>query len=252
MDFQSIELKQMGTAAFIRFRNGEKNCINGQLIDDMNQALDICSEQSRVVVLEGNEKYFCYGADFEQITDRVSSGAETGGNPAPLFDLWKKMSEMPCAVISHVQGAANAGGIGFVSASDIVVGAESATFSLSELLFGLMPAMVMPFLIRRIGFAKANCLTLTTKPISCAQAETWGLADIRSAESGTVVRGLAARIAKTPKDGIARYKAYVNRLCPIDAEMRRKAVEANLEVFGDETNLQRIAEFTLHRKYPWE
>ena len=252
MEYQAIQVTQRGSVAMIRFQNGEKNCINERLILDMNRALDECVESSSVIVLEGNRQYFCYGADFAQISDRVDSGVETEANPAPLFDLWKRLAEAPCAVISHVQGAVNAGGMGFIGASDIVVAAEEAAFSLSELLFGLMPAMVLPFLIRRIGYAKTNYLTLTTRPVSCEQAERWGIVDIRSGSSETALRQLMARLSKTPRDGIERYKAYINRLCPIDDAMRAKAVAANLEVFGDERNLQRIADFTLHGKYPWE
>lgn len=252
MDYRTIQFRQMGNVAFIRFQNGEKNCINDLLISEMNRALDLCGDCCNAVILEGNHEYFCFGADFGQISERMNSGEATEANPAPLFDLWKRLSELPCVVISHVQGAVNAGGMGFVSASDIVIAADSATFSLSELLFGLMPAMVLPFLIRRIGFSKANYLTLTTRPISCEQAEAWGLVDVRTDSAETTVRQTAARLSKTPKDGITRYKAYINRLCPVDGETRRKAVEANLEVFGDEINLRRITEYTLHGKYPWE
>jgi len=252
MPFTAIELRQQGPVAFVRLASGEKNVITPALIAELNEALDRAAGQSNVIVLEGNEEYFCYGADFSGIAGQVASGVKAEGNPAPLFDLWKRMTELPCAVISHVRGAVNAGGVGFVAASDIVVASDKAAFSLSELLFGLMPAMVLPFLIRRIGFAHANYLTLTTRPVSAAQARDWGLVDLLADPSEPAVRQLAARLARTPKDGILRYKAYTARLCPVDDASRAKAVAANLEVFSDETNLRRVADFTLYGKYPWE
>lgn len=252
MPFTAIEFRQQGPAAFIRFASGEKNCITPALIEDMNAALDLAGEKSSVIVLEGSPEYFCYGADFSDIAGQVASGVKTEGNPAPLFDLWKRMTDLPCAVISHVRGAVNAGGMGFVAASDIVVSSEKAAFSLSELLFGLMPAMVLPFLIRRVGFAHANYLTLTTRPVSAAQAKEFGLIDLLADPSEPVVRQLTARLARTPKDGIRRYKAYAAKLCPLDDATREKAIAANKEVFGDETNLRRVANFTLYGKYPWE
>jgi polyketide biosynthesis enoyl-CoA hydratase PksH len=248
----SIHLRKQGSVTFIRIQNGEKNCINAKLIDELTSALEECEKDSNVVVLEGNDKYFCYGADFAQISDNTVNKTGTNANPATLFDLWKKMSEMPCIIISHVQGAVNAGGVGFVSASDIVIASPDAAFSLSELLFGLMPAMVMPFLIRRIGYSKANFMTLTTRAIDCNQAKDFGLVDILSDNSTADLRKLLARISKIPKDGIARYKRYVNKLSPIHEDIRTKAIDANLEVFTDEVNLKRIADFTLSGKYPWE
>jgi len=62
--------------------------------------------------------------------------------------LWLRLATVRTVTISHVRGKANAGGIGFVAASDIVLADETAQFSLSELLFGLYPACVLPFLIR--------------------------------------------------------------------------------------------------------
>lgn len=94
-----------------------------------------------------------------------------------MYDLWLRLATGPYVTISHVRGKANAGGLGFVAASDIVLANETAQFSLSELLFGLYPACVLLFLIRRIGFQRAHYFTLMTQPISAKQACEWGLVD---------------------------------------------------------------------------
>ena len=90
--------------------------------------------------------------------------------------------------IAHVRGKANAGGIGFVAACDIVLADSAAVFSLSELLFGLMPACVLPFLVRRIGFAKANAMTLSTQPVGVQVAREWGLVDAFEENSDNLLR----------------------------------------------------------------
>lgn len=253
MSYQTIQVKLTGNICFIKFIGiNEKNCITNTRIEEVKQVFENYQDICNVIVLEGNDSYFCFGADFDAIGKNVSKGGNISNNPAPLFDLWKIMTESSCIVISHVRGAVNAGGMGFVSASDIVISSRHAVFSLSELLFGLMPAMVLPFLIRRIGFSKANYLTLTTKPINSETAYNWGLIDVCTDNSVVSLRQTLARLSKIPKDGILRYKRYMNKLRPVDLEERESAIDANLEVFNDPVNLKRIADFSNKGIYPWE
>ena len=109
-------------------------------------------------------------------------------------------------------GMANGGGVGFVAASDIVLADETAQFGLSELLFGLFPACVLPFLIRRIGFQKAHYLTLMTQPISAQQAQTWGLVDACAKRSDSLLRKHLLRLSRLSKASIRRYKKYIRDL----------------------------------------
>lgn len=252
MDYKRIQVLKKDNVCFVKFLSEDKkNCINSTFIVELTQVFKENKDNCNAIVLEGNESYFCYGANFSEIGQDFSDGRESTTDPALTFDLWRIMVEAPCVVISHVMGAVNAGGMGFLGASDVVIASDKAVFSLSELLFGLMPAMVIPFLVRRIGFSKANFLTITTKTISCEQAENWGLVDVQSRQSEIVLRQLIARVSKIPKDGIERYKKYINNLYPIDDNARSKAIEANLQVFTDQVNLKRIADFSMYGKYPW-
>ncbi|HJY84397.1 MAG TPA: enoyl-CoA hydratase/isomerase, partial [Candidatus Binatia bacterium] len=154
--------------------------------------------------------------------------------------------------ISHVRGKANAGGVGFVAASDIVLADESAQFSLSELLFGLYPACVLPFLIRRIGFQKAHYFTLSTQPISARQACEWGLVDACEAQSDVLLRRHLQRLRRLSKTAIRRYKTYINHISVPLQDFRSPAIAANREVFSDTLNLQAIARYVEHGVFPWE
>jgi len=98
----------------------------------------------------------CFGADFKAIATTHEHDVSAG----PLYDLWLRpgnrsvRDDLACARLKRMPEA-----LGFVAASDIVLADETAQFSLSELLFGLYPACVLPFLIRRTGFQKAHYLT---------------------------------------------------------------------------------------------
>jgi hypothetical protein len=87
---------------------------------------------------------FCFGADFKEIQKNFENKNQPGQqDPEPLYNLWLQLALGPFITIAHVQGKTNAGGVGFVAACDVVLCDEKAVFSLSELLFGLMPACVL-------------------------------------------------------------------------------------------------------------
>jgi polyketide biosynthesis enoyl-CoA hydratase PksH len=206
----------------------------------------------RVLVLEGLPEVFCFGADFQAIDENLSRGEGKGATPEKLYDVWLELATGPFISIAHVRGKANAGGIGFVAACDIVLADESAVFSLSELLFGLMPACVLPFLIRRIGFQRAHYMTLMTQPFAVRQAETWGLVDAWEANSTNLLRRHLLRLRRLSKPAIERYKRYMNVLNDSLRARKPDALAANLEVFSDGENLARISRFVEDGTFPWE
>lgn len=252
MEWITISVKLDREVCFVKFnRPDSKNAINEIMIDELGKVFEMYEKSCKVVVLEGNDDHFCFGADLNLISKDVADKKQNKQNPGRLYDLWNQMAHMSCVIISHVKGAVNAGGMGFISASDMVIAGTKATFGLSELLFGLMPAMVLPFLIRKVGFSKANYLTLTTRPIDGKTAYEWGVADICCEQSDIVLRQHVARTVRIPKSGIARYKEYINKISGISESIREKAIEANLKVFSDPINLERIYKFTEEGIYPW-
>jgi polyketide biosynthesis enoyl-CoA hydratase PksH len=250
--FETIRVRFDGDICFVQIRRPDSdNAINNRLIEELGDALRACEGPVKIVVLEGLPDVFCSGADFKEIQTRFEDESPEQ-DPEPLYDLWHRLASGPYITVAHVRGRANAGGIGFVAACDIVLSENKATFSLSELLFGLMPACVLPFLIRRVGFAKANYMALVTQPITAGQAQEWGLVDACAENSDDLLRKQLLRLRRLSKDGIARYKRYA---CSLDDALRTskpKALEANMEVFSDPNNLRKIARYVGTGKFPWE
>jgi polyketide biosynthesis enoyl-CoA hydratase PksH len=250
---ETIRVRLEDDIAFVQLhRPASGNAIDERLIAETGEALRACEGQAKVVVLEGLPDDFCSGADFQEIQAQVDGGARRVQDPAPLYDVWQRLASGPYVTVAHVRGRANAGGVGFVAACDIVLAEEKATFGLSELLFGLMPACVLPFLARRIGFAKANYMTLMTQPITAAQAREWGLVDACEPSSENLLRKHLLRLRRLGHDGIARYKRYAAGLDGGLRASRPRALEANLEVFSDPENLRKIARYVRSGKFPWE
>ena len=257
MNYQTIKVRLQDSICFLQFNRPEaNNTINDLVIEEFNDVLDKYDDSFNVLVIEGSPEFFCFGADFKGIHDKVEDqedGSQTDNNTSePRYDLWMKLTTGSFITISHVKGKANAGGVGFVAASDIVLADETAVFSLSELLFGLFPACVMPFLIRRIGFQKAHYLTMMTQPVTVEQAHSWGLVDAYEAQSNTLLRKHLLRLKRLSKPAIKRYKKYMNELNSTIVQSKSLALSANYEMFSDPGTLEGIYWYVEKGQFPWE
>jgi polyketide biosynthesis enoyl-CoA hydratase PksH len=253
MDYQTIKVRFQDSICFIQIHRPEaNNTINDQLIEEFHHVLALCEESITVVVVEGLPEVFCFGADFNEIHKQMTCGDVSREGPEPLYNLWLKMATGPYVTISHVRGKVNAGGMGFVAASDIVLADQTVQFSLSELLFGLLPAFILPFLIRRIGFQKANYLSLMTKPISVQEAHTWEMVDVYDVHSESLLRKHLLRLKCLSKTGIQRYKRYINGLNDFLLQSKSLALATHIEAFSNQQNLEGICHYVETGQFPWE
>lgn len=253
MSYQTIQVRWQEPVCFLQFHRPEaNNTINDRLIEECRQVLALCQNSITIVVLEGLPEVFCFGADFQGMLTQMAGDQPGEHNPEPLYDLWLELATGPYITISHLRGKANAGGVGFLAASDIVLADMTAQISLSELLFGFFPACVLPFLIRKIGFQKAHYLTLMTHPVSVEQAHAWGLVDDYVDMSESLLRKHLLRLRRLSKIAIARYKGYMNKLHDLPLTDKSPALNANREIFSDPRNLKGVFRYMQTGQFPWE
>ena len=251
--YETITVRFEDSVCYLQFnRPKANNAINAQLVAECSDALAACEARAGIIVLSGLPEVFCFGADFNEIAKGSDPAYAAYEGPGPMYDLWLKLATGPFVVISYVRGKANAGGLGFIGASDIVLADETAQLSLSELLFGLYPACVLPFLMRRIGFQKAHFLTLSTQAISAKTACEWGLVDAFEAQGDALTRRHVMRLKRVSRITLQRYKAYVGQLAMPLHEYREAAVAGNLEVFTDQNNVRAISRYVREGLFPWE
>src|SRR4051794_19521431 len=201
LTYTALRVRDSGPTLHVQiYRPEAQNAIDATLVAELNQLLSLASDgDTRVVVLEGLPEVFCFGADFSVISRAAREGAGTVFDPEPMFDLFQRIAFGNFLTIAHVRGKTNAGGVGFVAASDLVIADETAVFGLSELVFGLIPAVVLPFLIRRTGFQRAHYLAATTQTIDVKRAAEWGLVDAYDANSAALLRKHLARMSRMSK-----------------------------------------------------
>jgi polyketide biosynthesis enoyl-CoA hydratase PksH len=252
-DYRTIQVHLEQESCRIRIdRPDENNTINSLLIAEITSALDLCEDHAKIIILEGSPEVFCMGADFAELSRSGADRRERPQDPEPLYELWRRLGHGPYVSIAHVRGKVNAGGIGFVAACDLVISEQKAVFSLSELLFGLLPACVLPFLVRRIGFARANYMTLTSQSIGAQQALAWGLVDACEENTENLLRKHLLRLKRLSKPAISRYKRYAGSLDRNIMLAKPDAVRANVEAFSQPRNLEDIARYVETGRFPWE
>ncbi len=254
MSYATLQVRWHATTCFARIHRPDAgNAINATLLAELTELLVRADAgDTTVVVLEGLPEVFCFGADFGVIRDAARAGEPAAADPALLYDVFHRLAFGRYMTVAHVRGKANAGGVGLAAACDVVLADASAAFSLSEMVFGLIPAVVLPFLIRRIGFSRASYLAATTQTIDVVRAHAWGLVDAHEPASDLLVRRHLVRLGRLSKKAIERYKRYLGELAAIPEAVRGAALATNREVFGDPDNIRAIARYAEHGLFPWE
>jgi polyketide biosynthesis enoyl-CoA hydratase PksH len=204
----------------------------------------------RLVILAGRQKFFCTGMDFEEAVQ--SQALTETGEGQGYMNLLKRFATSPKIIIAKVDGTVLAGGMGLVAASDLVVATPESRFGLPEALWGLLPACVMPFLIRRIGFQHAYRLTLTTQTITAEVAWRMGLVDTLSDNPDDDIRRYLLRLGRLDEQTILEAKAYFQKMWILTEAMEQTAV-AELDRLIRTARVQRnIQNYVEHQKFPWE
>ena len=152
-----------------------RNAFDAPLIAELTAAFaDVGDAQA--VVLAGDGPSFCAGADVDWQRSSVDLSYEENVEDAMrLYGMLQAIDECPAPVVARVQGYALGGGSGLVACADVVLAGEDAVFGFSEVRLGIVPAVISPFVLRRIGPGPARRLFLTGERFDAATALRIGL-----------------------------------------------------------------------------
>ena len=159
-------------------RPEKKNALNFPMVSEMREVLDELSdnEKVKVVIIKGNGTSFCAGADLAYLKQlQQNSYEENLADSEHLKELFYAIYTLNKVVIAQVHGYAIAGGCGLSTVCDFTFATDDSTFGYTEVKIGFVPAIVMTFLIRKIGEQRARELLLTGDKISSATALEYGL-----------------------------------------------------------------------------
>jgi methylglutaconyl-CoA hydratase len=174
-----IEIHQNGLVATVTLnRPDSHNAFTPQMIGEITAAFHDLGRRSdvRVIVLTGNGRSFCAGADVGYMRETADySFEENVADGKAIFDLMLAVDSCPKAVVGRINGAAIGGGAGLVACCDTAVAVERAKFAFSEVRLGIVPAVISPFVVARIGAANSRELFLTGERFDAHRAAQIGL-----------------------------------------------------------------------------
>lgn len=154
------------------------NAFNETMVQELRGAFDaVCQdEKTRIVILTGQGKSFCAGADLNWMRKVKDYSYEDNlKESTSLAELMYAIYALPRPTIARVNGAAIGGGAGLMAACDLVIAAQTAKFSLSEVKLGLVPAVISPYVIRRVGESVCREFFLTGERLTAEKALRYGL-----------------------------------------------------------------------------
>jgi methylglutaconyl-CoA hydratase len=255
--YQSIEVQTDNLVLTIWLNRVEKrNAIDRQMVDDLARCLSVAADDDavRVVVLRGRGGYFCAGGDLAWMGSGETLPEED--RPATLLArLFSFIYSFPKPLVAVVHGAALGGALGLVSTADFVLAEPDATFSFSELRLGLIPAVISPFVIRRIGVARARKLMLSASKLPAEEAERVGFVDrvVHAEEMEVAIADLCAGLISLAPKAMKACKKMLNRVSElqIDDELTKyTAGQLHHIQHGDEAR-EGVAAFFEKRRPLW-
>lgn len=173
-----LHIEQDGPVVRVTLNRPEvRNAFNEQLIAELTAwAESVKAGDARAAVLAGAGKVFCAGADLTWMSKMVGYSREENIRDArDMARMFKALDELPIPLIGRIHGAALGGGAGLAAVCDIVVAADDAIFGFTEVKLGILPAVISPYALAKIGRSAARELFLTGARFSAARAREIGL-----------------------------------------------------------------------------
>ena len=250
----NLGIDDRGVATVTLDRPEARNALNTELVGKLRETFESLSADPtvRVVVVAGNGKAFCAGADLNYMKAMagysLEENIEDAGRLGALFHSLRASSKPS---IAKVHGAAFAGGIGLLAAADIAVAADDTVFSISEVKLGLVPANIMPYLIESMGPRALRRYAVTGERFGAAEALRLGLIHRSVPAEGlnTAVEQVVGELLDAGPAAVAECRRLIDYLAEFPPQEKRAHIAERLAVLraGDEAQ-QRLAAFFERRR----
>ncbi|MDH4289052.1 MAG: enoyl-CoA hydratase-related protein [Aquincola sp.] len=259
MSSLTVSMRAPGVAQVTMVRPAVFNAFDEAMIAEIDAAFArLQGDVSvRVVVLAGDGKHFSAGADLQWMQRASTASREWNLEDARRFaSMLARIEACPKPTVARVQGAALGGGVGLACACDIAIAADNASFSVSEARFGILPAVIGPYVTNAVGKRQARRLALTTARIGAAEALAIGLVQqvVPLAALDAAVDAAVAQLLSGGPNAQREIKQLFAQLevGPITPEVRELTAQTISRVRGSDEAREGFAAFLAKRPPHWE
>lgn len=246
-----------GVATLTLARADKHNALSQAMIDALTQAAAriAADRRIRVVVLAAAGPTFCAGGDLGWMRDQMAADTPTRRAAATsLAQMLGALDSLPQPLIGRIQGNAFGGGVGLACVCDVAIGVQTAKFGLTETRLGLIPATIGPYVLARIGAARARRVFMSGRVFGADEAVALDIL-ARAVAADALDDAIAAEVAPYLSCGpvaVAAAKAYARSLGPvIDAAVIARSVDALIACWDGAEAAEGIAAFFDKRAPDW-
>jgi methylglutaconyl-CoA hydratase len=234
-----------------------RNALSEELVRELRAAFEAAAHEprARVVVLSGEGRDFCAGADLNAMRSAgMASEAENRADAEALALAFRAIHACPKPVVCRAHGNVFGGGLGLLAASDVAIVARGATFAFSEVRLGILPAVISPYVVRRLGPSRARALFLTGERFDAARALDMGLCERvveLDALDGAVDAVVKELLLGSP-EAQRRIKLLMEAVAPFDLEAAMQRTPAFIaEARASAEGQEGLRAFLESRPPPW-
>lgn len=254
----TLDVDARGVATVTMNRPDSHNALNRTLIAELHAVVhELARDDSvRVVVLTGAGKSFCAGGDIGWFRETLSQDrAGRIAESSTLAEMLRALADLPKPLVGRINGAAYGGGAGMISVCDVAVAVQSARFGLTEVRLGLIPANISPYVVARIGAARARSVMLSGVAFGAERACAIGLVDEVAEDMGALDQAVDACVAshlEASLSAVAATKRLIAYVDSFDGEtVRDYTAEALADAWESEDGREGIASFIEKRRPRW-
>ena len=255
MNFETLLIDQdkRGVVSLTLNRPEKRNALSAKMIDELTNFTVSLTPDIRIVIIQGAGKLFCAGGDLEWMKAQIKADRKTRIAAARKLALMlKALNELPVPLIAKVHGAAYGGGVGLACVCDFVISSSNVKFGFTETRLGLIPSTIGPYVVGKMGEAKAREVFMSAKIFSEVDAKRLNIVSEISDDLDQSVEDQIIPYLKTAPKAVSEAKGLVRSLgFTIDEQVIERTIEQLADIWEGEEANHGISAFLNKSKPRW-
>ena len=255
MNFETLLFNQdkRGVVSLTLNRPEKRNALSAKMIEELTGFTSKLTPDTRAVVIQGAGKLFCAGGDLDWMNNQIKADRLTRISEArKLAMMLKALNELPVPLIGKLHGAAYGGGVGLACVCDFVISSSNVKFGFTETRLGLIPSTIGPYVVGKMGEAKAREVFMSGQTFNEVEAKKLNIVSEISENLDQSVESHLNPYLQTAPKAVGEAKALLRSLGPrIDEQVIEGTIERLADIWEGEEASHGIDAFLNKTKPRW-